>query len=305
MLSGSAILKTGDSPPDQYRVALLLSRWGRRTAERLLQRRAAALGRDLILHQAFHHLRHCRAVWLHRWHREKTAELHQWRTLMRLVLCAWRGWYALLTAGVARRDAALQRRADRLCAWCLGGWVLYVHQRWRARGGLVHYANALMQRCLSLWATWVESRHRKRPERERLIRVAAARALRGAWRRWTAAAERRGTILLECAMAARLASEAEMERAVAKWAVHRLDAARRATQQRRAYIFMGTRLLGRVAAAWRGMLSTRKPLLTRAHRPMLRVRVTSAVAHSCALRSRRAASRACSPHSSRCVSPCD
>ena len=265
------MVSTPRSPPssvDQYRVALLLSRWGRRTHELLLQCRATALGRDLLLHDAFVHLRRYRTACLHRWHREKSAELHRWRALMRLVVRAWRGWYAILAETAARRDAALIRRADRLCAWCLGGWVLYVRQRWHERAALIHRADTLQQRCLNAWAVWVAARLRKRPERERLARVAATRALQMAWPRWVATADRRAAALLESAMAALLANEKRAEHAVATWAAYRLRAARRATQLRRAYLFMGTRLLTRVAGAWRGALTaSRTPALLHPTRP--------------------------------------
>ena len=111
--------------------------------------------------------------------------LHRWRALMRLVLRAWRGWHALLAAAVARRHAALQSRADRLCSLCLFGWVEYVQLRWRAKAGLVHYATTLQQRCLSAWAGWLAHRKRKAPERARLLRLATQKSLSGAWRKWT------------------------------------------------------------------------------------------------------------------------
>ena len=99
---------TPQQPHNSYRTALLLARWSRRTRESLLQERASALGRDQLLRSAMAHLRGMRAQRLARWHKRRSAELHRWRSLMRLVVAAWRGWHSLLVTGVAHAHTHTQ-----------------------------------------------------------------------------------------------------------------------------------------------------------------------------------------------------
>ena len=242
-----------DTVQASYRAALLLARWARRARQQLLQDRAAELGLELRLRAALRQLRRWRASKLAKWHKQMSAKLHCWSVLMRLVLAAWRGWHALHIATQLRRDAALQSRADRLCAWCLGGWRRYVGLRWRARGALLHFAAVLEQRCLHAWATWTAARAIKRPEKERRARTALLTSLRSRWRQWAAAAERRGVDLLQDCAASRLAADAAVEHAFSLWGVARLRAVRRSLLTRRAYVFMAMRLSLRVLDAWRGL----------------------------------------------------
>ena len=229
---------TPQQSQNSYRTALLIVRWSRRTRERLLQERAAALGRDQLLRSAVAHLRRMRAQRLARWHKRTSAELHQWRSLMRLVVAAWRGWHSLLVTAAMQRATALQSRADRLCYWCFSAWEQYVRMRWRSRGGLIHYASALQQRCLRGWAAWHDERLAKRPLKLRLTRRGLLLTKRRAWRVWVASAERRGMALLERCAAERLSSEAELERSFAAWVSARLRWLRAFRQRRRAYLFI-------------------------------------------------------------------
>ena len=251
---------TSSSSDVSYRAALLLARWSRRTREQALQAQATALGRDGSLRSAFRRLRNIRQAQLQRWHKQKSAELHRWRSLMRLVIAAWRGWHLLLQIALARRAAALQSRADRLCRWTFEGWQQFIHDLWRERGSLIHYASVLQQRCLCGWAQWLEARRAKRPMRARLARLGVQRVKRAALRQWEASAERRARALLARCGAARLASDASLERALCRWRAARLRSVRAALLQRRAYLFMGTRLLGRLVGAWRGLVLQRQRL---------------------------------------------
>ena len=180
--STSSAFASAGAREDAYRAALLLARWNKRASELQIHRGKMAIAtRSLHLYTAFSRLRLLRALHIARWSRGKSAELHAWRSLMRLVLRAWRGWHAVIQASVARNVAAIQSRADRLCAWCLGGWMLYVRQRWNARGALLHLANTLQRRCLRHWAAWLTTRRSKRPERSIIARRAVSATYATRW----------------------------------------------------------------------------------------------------------------------------
>ena len=256
-----------------YRAALLLSRWSRRSRQAQLYQHASLLGREIRLRAAIRRLRSWRSWRLSRWHKRMSAELHRWSSLMRLVLLAWRGWHALHLTAQERRAHALQARADRLCAWCLGGWCCYVAMRGRARHSLLHFATTLQRRCLLGWAAWMAERLRKRPSKTRMAQVAAVQVRRTTWRRWVAAAERHGANLLQQCAAQRLAVDHALEAALSKWCQARTGAVHRALLSRRAYIFMAARLEARIFDAWSGLRRQRLLLVALAPRARARLEV--------------------------------
>ena len=131
---------------------------------------------------------------------------------------------------------------------------------WRARGGMIHYASVLQQRCLRHWALWFEARRAKRPMRIALSRRGSLRVKRVALSTWVVAADRRAVAVLKRCAAARLAADVAIERAFASWTLLRLRRARRLTLDRRAYLFMGVRLLTKVYGGWHGLAVQRKQL---------------------------------------------
>lgn len=256
-----------------YRAALLLSRWSRRSRQAQLYQHASLLGREIRLRAAIRGLRSWRSWRLSRWHKRMSAELHRWSSLMRLVLLAWRGWHALHVTAQERRAHALQARADRLCAWCLGGWCCYVAMRGRARHSLLHFATTLERRCLLGWAAWMAERLRKRPSKTRMAQAAAVQVRRTTWRRWVAAAERHGANLLQQCAAQRLAVDHALEAALSKWNAARTGAVHRSLLSRRAYIFMAARLEARIFDAWSGLRRQRLLLVALAPRARARLEV--------------------------------
>ena len=248
------------TPQQSYRAALLLGRWGRRTREAHLQSHASALGRDVRLREAFVQLRSQRAAQLLQWHKEKSAELQRWRSLMRLVQTVWNEWHKIYSAAAVHRIFTEQAINEALLVWTMQGWLLYLRGRKRGRKALWHYAYSLERFCLRGWAAYMSARREKHSARQQLALRASRSKLTVAWKRLAENAERRGVALLERAAAERLALEASGERAFATWTAHRTRLARVATQERRAYLFMGRSLLGRVNLAWVALVRKRREL---------------------------------------------
>ena len=202
--------------PDCH-ASLMLARWARRAQSGARIATASGLGRQARLRCAIRQLRAWRAIRLARWHKSMSAELHSWTALLRLVRGVWWAWHGLHCAAVERRCRALRVQQMRLLALTYGAWRTYIVRRWRARAALLHFAFVLQARCVVHWAAWVACRRDRRPERERIARLAARRALARAWSKWLLAADERSTFLLRYCAAARIADDAGLERALCAW----------------------------------------------------------------------------------------
>lgn len=208
------------------------------------------------------------------WHKGRRAELHRWATLMRVVLLAWLAWRELHAAGLERLYTCLQAQADRLCAKCLAGWIVYTERQQAKRHALLFAAGVLQRRCLAGWAGWMGSRLAKRPRRAELMGRARLKALASAHARWGMLSATHSAWKGSLQLGAAEGSRFEKCRAIGCWRRSCTRRCRAALLSRRAYLFMASYLLGRIVESWKGLLFARAAiaaLLPRAEARLCRI----------------------------------
>ena len=245
-----------------YRAVIMLKRWYRRSRELLLQERAYGIGQRVRLQEAWDEYRAWQAWQRGRWHKHRSAELHRWGGLLRLVHAVWCSWRALHQATLKRHAASLELQTGRLCDKCMQGWMRYMRSRWRKRQALLLCAETLQKMCLEHWAIWLQHRRAKRSPNQRLVAHSRQRALRRAHGLWRWASSRSLATVQLYGYAASWSAATLLEDSLAGWQRYCARTVRATLLGRRAYLFMASSLLSRIFAGWNGLCLSRAALLS-------------------------------------------